>query len=529
MGVFDNLLARFAPQRALDRARKRHQAAAGGSRSNPGMTPMAYLNPYSGGQQNTRFRTDQAYYRSRPVDEDNAASSFHRETLRLECLDLYRTHPALVSAMRRLADYSIWMGIQPQPSTSDDAWNKVARDFYMQVIWKEVDFRGMPGVDMRQLQRLMVTSRYPFGGCGFIKTNTGQLQPIEIERIVTPNQFRDDDLVRSGHRFNRFGQLAGFYICPRSARGSVDAEQYEFVRKQDFIACWKPWRIDQVAPVPEMHAGVGKMRDYAETDENTLNTVKMESMQISKRFLNKQNTTTNNMPRGQQELTDDNSKKTVVERTEWGLQANLSIGEDMEFMDKKTPNPEHVPYLEHQLISIYAQFGLPVEIAGFLLGKSSFSQLLAADLHANRTFQLVHRDVIDLGLDEHYNWRIAMAIDRGEIPPAPVVDGVSEWWMKEWSLPPEASMQPGKDAVANAQRLNNGETSLSRIIARSGTDRDTIYAERAGDITAAIEMAKKVNDDNPEARVHWRDFINMDVPGVNRSTGEDDTENSDED
>jgi len=376
-----------------------------------------------------------------------------------------------------------------------------------------VDYRQVPGVDLAEFQRLVISSRYLDGECGFVMLENGQLQPIEAELIRTPEKKNDNDLIIEGVRKSKSGIVLGYYICGRTSNGSADQTKTKFIPKENFIHCFKPIRFDQVRAVPDLAPLVNKLRDYDETDGAVLNKVKLDAYQQFKR---KTNTgLANERARDAYVKTDSDSKdKQRVEKHEQWRIHNMRPHEDLEAFASATPSNQYVEYLKHELTAIAAALGIPYEYLMLIFTAGSFSAQRAAMLHAQHEFLQIHNWVINVFLDRLYNWRIAKAIKEGDLAPAPVDErGISEWYKKKWSAPYFGWVDPQKQVAADKDSFNMGITSLKAIVNNQGRDRDEVLAEKAGDIQEAIRLAALVNSDVGQDIVTWRDLITTEIPG----------------
>ena len=505
--VLDRIIATVAPGVAAGRVANRRA-----------FREMAGLGSYEA-VRNTPYRTVNANYWAMSGAEESALGAGDRSRLIQECQDLYRNNEIAHGAVNRYSDYSVWMGITPEPDTSSEPWNDAAKAFWVQEYTPAADFRRRPGVDLVKIQKQIVNADCLHGESFFILLKNGQIQPIEAERVRTPDTMRTDDRVIDGVRTARSGIITGYYVCPRNGIGGVDGSKFEFVKRENMIHVADPWRVDQLRGVPKLGCAVAKLRDYDETDLYTLNKVKIEGMQTlrSKRdrggSLNDLSRTYTNE--------DDSGNKTTVEKHQWGQIWRLAQGEDVDAIEMRSPNSQHVAYMEHQLRSIAAALSLPYEYLMLIFTSGSFSAQRAAMLHAQHTFRQVHAMVTRCFLQRLWNWRIAKAIKAGRLDPAPVNDrGVSEWFKVQWSLPWFGWVDPKSETAANKERWALGNTSLAEIARTEGKDRDRILDEKSADIQAALARAEAINNAHAEAGVTWRDFINAGTPGVSTAATE---------
>jgi capsid protein len=225
----------------------------------------------------TRFRTHQAYNRSLPGTEDSVIGSYDRQSVRLECLDLWRNNEIVRGLVERFVDYSVADGIWPQAQTSDPVWNELAESWWREIYVPTADFRNMPAVNLTNHQGFVVSDRILGGDIGFVMLKNGQLQPIESPRIATPSDQQDNKNIVEGVKMSASGVVTGYYVCPRKQGGSIDNTKAKFIPAENFIHCFRPGRADQVRGVAELAPAVNKLRDYDTTDEMVLNKIKNDA------------------------------------------------------------------------------------------------------------------------------------------------------------------------------------------------------------------------------------------------------------
>ena len=500
--LIDRAIAHFAPEAGVRRLQARgvYQTMAG-------------MGAYEG-TRDTRFRTRWANSRSLSGTEDHAVGSYDRHQLILECQDLYRNNEIVQGAVNRFCDYAIWLGITPEPQTSDDGWNRGAKDFWVNEYSPAMDFRQRPGVDGSKIQRLVVSSDLLHGQSFFILLENGQIQPVESERVETPDKFQRDERVIQGIRTTPAGLITGYYVCKRSGQGGgIDRAKWDFIRRENMIHCVDPWRIDQLHGLPRIAPIVAKIRDYDETDRYTLNKVKFEGMQFFKTKRDR-GAGMNDVARTYTNLDSENNS-TTVEKHEFGQTWRLGPNDDVGPIESRTPNSQHVAYMEHQLRAVAAALNLPYEYLMLIFTAGSFSAQRAAMLHAQHTFRQIHQMVIRTFLQRLWNWRVAKAIKTGRLPPAPVDDrGVSQWFHVDWSLPWFGWVNPKDERAANMAAWNMGSTSLKAITRTEGGDREIILREKQEDIEIAIQRARELNERYPGAGVTWQHMINTNTPGA---------------
>lgn len=452
------------------------------------------------------YRMQNAFVNSYPVDEDHGVSSYARESIRLECRHIYRNAPIASAAINRFADYSVGSGIMPQAVTPSEEWNSLVEKWWTNIYSPFCDARNRNGIDLIFHQKLAVIHRLIDGDTLYHLLKNGQFQPIEAERIATPSLLSDNKQIIDGVKLSKAGIPLGYYICNRKD-GYVDKEDYKYVRRENTIYFGLPLRIDQVRSIPRLAPIVNSIKDYYRTQMNVQAKIKLDATQLFK-----PSSGNGALPARQAygRTTDGKDPVKVSQAGEWGK----VLHEDLEAFESKTPNSQYVAYMKYIVNEISAAIGVPPSILMMDFSLSSYSSQRAALVASRKAFQTENNTVSDLFLRRLWNWRVAMAMKNGEIPPAPVIKGKSTWWMVKWSNVSIPLIDPTKEASANQTNWNLGINSLKSITADQGMDRDEVLTAKQSDIEQAIIRANAINKKYPEARVTWHDIVNSQKAGA---------------
>ena len=489
---------------------------------------------YEGGNSRSRTRKQYAWSRSRIGDEESGYTQYDRDTQVLECRDLYRNNEIVNSVVNMIANYSVWRGIRAIAKTEDKSWNYAAEVYFNEQYFHVADYRNREDVSLADMQRWITIASFTDGGLGFVLLANGQLQPVEYERLRTPQSKTKDPLVRSGIHFNKNGHVNGYYICRRHANGSVDMTKYDYVPRENFIHTHTPFfRADQYVGIPRMAAVLEKLRDYDETDKYQLLKVKHDSMLLlkEKRSGGFSGGAKGGLPFSQQTTTEEGKR---TERHDWGMIWRGGEDDDLASFESRNPQPTWTPYLEHHLRVIAPAFGVPYAYLMMEFTQGSYTAQRSASLHARHTFLNEHERICRQFMDRLYNWRIAKAVKQKRLtdPPVDKNTGVSEWYWKKFTKPNYGWLNPGEEAKGKKELWNMGLESLETMI-DGEEDRDEVFRSKVGDIQIAQKMAAEFNTENPDAeQLTWRDVISSLAPGQNtpRIVGENkgqDSENED--
>ena len=455
-----------------------------------------------------RGRRDLPFSRKQSRDEDRFIGAMDREIVRARCWDLRRNNSLVAGVVERFADNVVGEGIKPQAKTSDPAWNAAAESFWGE--WSKVaDYRQR--CSMRDLQRLTVQLRMLSGELAMVLLSNGQVQPIECDRIATPDKLTSDANLIDGFRVDPgTGIITGAYIHPRDETGRVDRSGAgEFVPRSDLLYMSRPIRFDQVRGIPDLAPVVNNLLDVGELSAAQLGKAKLDA--INARAVKKDGGGPGNLgPR----LSDQGVGSTQLEKVENLQVIYLKPGESTESLASNTPNAQYSDFMELNLRMIGAALGLPYEFFMLDFSKGNFASSRAALLQTYRTFA-GWQEWVAVGQQRLWNWRIAKAIKAGDLPPAPMDPerGVSQWYRVQWQFPEWDWVDPQSQQQSDLMAWQMGSKTLTEITRKRGRDSEDVLTEKASDIAAAARIASEANASLPGLALTWRDLISAQIPG----------------
>lgn len=455
----------------------------------------------------SRHRTDMAYRRAIPGDESSVLGAYDRQRLALESRDLFRNSSIVQGAIQCIQQNVVGplgLGIAPQAKTADKSWNELAEARWGE--WSKVaDCRGR--VSLREMLKLTISEVVLSGDIGFVLLDGGQIQPIESDRIVTPDPAPKGKRIVEGVELDGMDRFIAFHLAPRDKYGRPDAKRTVRVDAKDFVFVSRPERPDQVRGVPLLHACVNSLRDLDETTVAMLLKVKSEA----KKFYALKTQSADAANLGARDATSDNADGTDqrFSRESLGEVFHLLTDEQLELISGQSPGATYDGFITSILRMIGVALGLPLELLMLDFSGGSYVKARAALIQSHRGFDSWAGLIVEQLLTRLWNWRTAKWIKDETLPPAPVDDmGVSQWWRVGWVLPERPILDEQKTAAANAQELTIGSTSLTRIARKRGVGEATdILSEKAQEIRWAIAEATAINKEAGAVVVSWRDLI----------------------
>ena len=457
----DKAIEAVSPTLAEDRAISRH---------NIGVYNFWKQQGYDGGQ-DTRRRANTGIDRH---SEDYITAGTYDQVI-ANLFQLYRNDPMTKSIVDVIPTY---MGeSRPLAATDDTNFNEEATSYFNDVFWNQADARRRPGVDFGTLQTLWTKYSY-LGGDMFFAIMGDSLFPYEGLQIQTPSKLRADKQIVNGIRVDgkSTNRITHYYITDGDANGKYT----RLPENAGFFAPSKYWRPCMLRAAPELHSVVGALQDYGETATNVQSKIKFESMLFTVERKDSVQGGVGN------KLVSRGGVGEQVEHSEadFGLRFKTSGSpkDDFQLSNMNNPGSQHVPYMEHAGRVIGSGVGLPYEAIMHLYTNGSYTANRAAraDLMQYLTDRWAWRNKV---LNQRvYNWQIAKAINRGDIRPAPMANGRSQWSKCTWSLPHLRQIDEGKEITADVKKWGACQDSIADWGRESGRTRDQLLNAHDGDV-----------------------------------------------
>lgn len=473
---------------------------------------------YDAGE-SSHVRQDLGYGRRQPCDEDGMTTKDGSlEITRQKAIDLRRNGGPVSGVCDRIASFAVGAtGLRPIALTSDERWNTAAEDWWNYVYGPGCDFRRR--VTMWQMQWQAVSLRPVMGGMYWQLMDDGTIRPIEPERIRNPSKKEDQANCADGVKVDAdTGRILGYWIHGRDKDGGFGSGHSEtYVPADKIISVIRPaWRPDQVREVPDFACIVPHLQDLAEANRYTLNTMKTQSKPVG--FLETQGGAgVNSMPRGM--------TRTVGERKRFQLDnleiMHLNQGEKMNLTASPTPGSQHIPYMQMQYGLSSGGIDYPYEFFTLDFTKCDYSRMKAVLLLVNKASRNWQAWLAE-SLTKLWTWRIAMAMNRKELPPAPMgKDGKSQWRLIDWQAPEELWIDRQESAQADMLEFQMRQGSMSQFASRRGKDYEDILRKQARDYKLAARVEQEegvpVGSLQPKVQIPGQ----TDKPAMDRNLKED--------
>lgn len=406
-----------------------------------------------------------------PVDEDRLVGWWDLQRLRLECNHAIRNRPTARAIHDRIIDGVVGTdGIRHEASTSDPKWNKLADDYMTErdKIW---DYRQRCK-SIVEADQLCIHHILTDGGLFFLRMENGQEQPIEADRVCTPEKFMTDESVVNGARVGAGGIIIGWYVCDRNSRGHVDRSKFEYVESQYMIHVGNPFRVDQIAPIPMMAPSIAKLIDLDEMEQSMLLKAKAEAKRAGAFYSNSATGGPGTVPdrlAGFGTTAGREANRGLTYETVNSLEFYYPMSsEKLDSLEPKTPGQYHIEYCNLVFDECCAAMGVAPEWVK-LKYNTSYIASRGALVTTEPTIQRLQGTLETKFRQRRWNWKISTAIRKKELPPSPKDEnGRPEWFKVFWHWPPMVALDRADEAGADAREYQNRTSTLGDLHQRRG-------------------------------------------------------------
>jgi capsid protein len=147
--------------------------------------------------------------------------------------------------------------------------------------------------------------------------------------------------------------------------------------------------------------------------------------------------------------------------------------------------------MRFQLLLAASALDVPYEFFTLDFSTADYSRMKAVLMLSNKSMRnwsaWMARNLTRL-----WNWRIAKAMAKKDLPPAPSVDGVSQWNRVEWQSPAEPWVDQQESNQADMLAWQLGLAPLSVAAKRRGGDLEDLLREKARNIVMANAIEKEM-------------------------------------
>lgn len=215
-----------------------------------------------------------------------------------------------------------------------------------------------------------------------------------------------------------------------------------------------------------------------------------------------------------------------IEEIEPGMEVIGQPGEELSGFSPDVPSSSYQWQHRMMLQAIGVNLGLPLCLVLMDGSETNFSGWRGAVDEARKGFKSLQRNMVKRSHSPTYQWKVRQWIEED-----PLIRRYSQLpririASHQWNTPVWQYIDPVADAQGDQIRLINGLISPRRLHSERGREWETVADETIEDLAYAIRMAKKTaatingefKDNSP---VHWRELINLPMPGGVQMTVQD--------
>lgn len=207
-----------------------------------------------------------------------------------------------------------------------------------------------------------------------------------------------------------------------------------------------------------------------------------------------------------------------LEEIQPGMEIIGAPGETLQGFSPDVPGSGYEFQFRSMLQMIGVNLGLPLCLVLMDGSETNFSGWRGAVDEARKGWKANQRNLMKRLHRPVYKWKVLHFIDQDKSLKRFYDKRKSSIFKHEWNPPTWQYIDPVADAQGDQIRLVNGLISPRRLHAERGREWETIADETIEDLAYAIIKAKSqaaiINQRFPDnAPVHWRELINLPMPG----------------
>lgn len=387
-----------------------------------------------------------------------------RDNQRKSCQSLDRNNVLARGLVQRLIDMIVGDGFSLKATTDDPEWNQKAQELFGH--WAGTNYRAeyqdVPTIDIRgrgsidDMAAEIVRCACVDGDVGYIKTNSGQVQGIESERIRNPSGVGVDGLTKigtmivGGVEMDGAGRPLQFHIAAwmNTAGGAFVAQQTQAVAAEHFLFLSNPLRniTGATRGEPQLQACASRFEHLEGFDEAVRVAARIQAILSAFIVVERPLDHMGSFPGTTQSVRnlDGDDEDIKQDELEPGTMHRLRPGESIQTVAATQPGPDYQTFVLMQMVQICGDLGLPLPLATLDARLANLSSMRCVLQLAWRNFERWQEWLRCKWYAEVYRWRVAMFIREGLLPFR------EDWSKHEWFAPPPPVLDVG--AEVNAAR-----------------------------------------------------------------------------
>ncbi|MDO5397461.1 MAG: phage portal protein [bacterium] len=362
--------------------------------------------------------------------------------------------------------------------------------------WTKKDNCDVTGTQsLWEMLRMAVRRKRVDGGILFVKCYTPRgILPFKLQVLETDElddnafipHFKGNRVV-GGVEYDSYNYAVGYHIREYDIQG-YQIPQSHFVERERVIFYFSKTRPTQIREMPEMAAGIPRMKEVNGYIEAT--TIK-ERMAACFGLVIKKTQPSGTLGRA----AVNGERKTNYRELELtpGMVTQLNDGDDLQVVNPGTSAANSAEYLKTLQRLIASGQGISYESASRDLSSANYSSARQATIEDEETFAWDTQKLVDEILDEVYASFVEAAVLSGEINIPDYFTNQDKYIEHEWNRKPKRWIDPMKEANSNKIALETGQKTLADIWRDGGRDYRTVLNEMKEILDYAQEIGLRVN------------------------------------
>lgn len=417
-------------------------------------------------------------------------------TIREKSRALERNNIVASSLLDRAEESVVGQGMRLMVSSPDKQFNRDAEERFADWWETEADIRGvMSGQELSSMAYR--TSRID-GDVFFIKTSTGQIQPIEADRVFTPTDKADNKLIRHGIEMTPEGRPVRVWIAKETpiSAGYFDSKMMTTYPAEHVIMLQHLRRYSMTRGLPVFAQNGNLFSDIEEFINACVIGAKVSVSHVL--FIKRA---------AKQRLgdfdavTDPGTGKTSYQaKVAPGMIMHGNPGDEASMVGSTQQMVQFGPFVTQLLRFSGLNLGMPLELVSLDFSQTNYSSARAAMLVAHRCNLRHHGHLTRRFFKPIAEWKLSTWISQGVLKPP-----VGGQYRLDSVKPRMMSIDPQKEAAAKIDQIKAGILTNRDVGSEQGNDWEDQLTQRAIEITKAIELAHPLIAAGVD--VSWRDLL----------------------
>lgn len=317
---------------------------------------------------------------------------------------------------------------------------------------------------------------------GFDNSNRYALQILECDYLdVEKNQkLANGNEIRMGVEIDRWRKPVAYWLRQENPNDTMrlggNRAEWERVSADEMIHAFIRVRPEQTRGIPWMAAGAYRLNMLGKYEEAEVTAARTAASKMA--FLVKTN--------ANQEYQGETENGNKLMDAEPGAIEELPYGMDLKTLDWNHPNSSYQVFMKTCLRGVAGSFGVSYNMLANDMESVNFASGRLGLEEERDGWKVIQRWFIDAVLNEIFrDWlevqlmtqKIALPFTKFEKFNAP------DWCPRRWTY-----INPQQDVSSKIDQVKAGFTSVSRVLAEQGLDRDEVFSEIAEDQEAAESL-----------------------------------------